>query len=724
MDKCVPAYSDMGNNTSELLSVTRSIIRQPLTFWRGQYTYPYEYNNALINSNYLIGFPYYLIYKVTNNTCIAYNGILILIFFLNAFAVYLLINYWTGSWLAGIFAGIICAFFPHRFHDLVDYHYQVTFIYPLALYAWLLFLRKDKLKFLVLFFFFIGIKAITLDYVTIYLLAFLIITIPAGFLAYPERLKKYWWQFIICSFVLLAIIIPFYIPYWINQNKLPQIGWVAKIAGTTRVELLDWNHLIALFKKFTYNITHLRQRSSYIPDAPILPGVIPLSLSAISILWIFFSSPFKGKKAFLRIAMLLTLAIAVFITFTPMIKRGETCVGFAPFPILHLDPPILGFIRNSRAYLHTLMFCLSVLVGLTIGDLLSFLKPRNKWVYFSTIFVTTFLMILTTLEYTVKIDPYRSVIPTRPTGFYAWLAKQEKPSPFIEFPFSRDMNNFYQAARGVIADQPTGVAIGRCWPQMSYFMMDIGNIRFSEKKLRFLEVSPYKYWVQKNYNDDYRKKVEAESSLKYATNFGTTYIFDNPDIERSFPIDISITQKWSLSLPYVYTAFINVDFTSQFTFVKLKERRLKIKCDFIDKNGNSIKELKIKGDLPFMLEGPRYGCSIHIIYDPVKQKLKGYMRNSGHFNMENQPVSSIKCNENIFKTKTIKIKLTQQATGKSTSANINLNKIPPRWPVKFGTPYCIPHLATGFSSMQKIDGLDCQRSIGKYSALYIGKPPA
>ena len=282
MDRTVPGYYDMGNNTSELLSTTRSLIRHPFTFWRGQYTYPYEYNNALINSNYLIGFPYYLIYKITDNACLAYNGILILIFFLNAFAIYLLINYWTGSWLAAIFAGIICAFFPHRFHDLVDYHYQITFIPPLALYAWLLFLRKDKLQYLILFFFFIGIKAVTLDYITIYLLAFLIIIIPAGLMTYPERLKKYWWQFLVCSSILLIIIIPFYIPYWINQNKLPHIGWIAKIAGTTRVELLDWNHLVELFKNFFYNITNLRQRSSYIPDAPILPGVIPLFLSSVS----------------------------------------------------------------------------------------------------------------------------------------------------------------------------------------------------------------------------------------------------------------------------------------------------------------------------------------------------------------------------------------------------------------------------------------------------------
>ncbi|MCK5852061.1 hypothetical protein KAH27_03440, partial [bacterium] len=723
MDKSVPGYYDMGNNTSELLSATRSLIRHPLTFWRGQYTYPYEYNNALINSNYLIGFPYYLIYIITNNTCIAYNGILILIFFLNAFAIYLLINYWTGSWLAAIFAGIICAFFPHRFHDMVDYHYQITFIPPLALYAWLLFLRKDKFKYLILFFFFIGIKAVTLDYITIYLLAFLIITIPAGFITYPERLKKFWWQFLVLSFILLIIIIPFYIPYWINQNKLPQIGWIAKITGTTRVELIDWNHLVALFKNFFYNISHLRQRSSYIPDAPILPGIVPLSISVISILWILFSSPFRGKKAFLRIAILLALAIAIFITFTPIIKRGEDFVCFTPFVFLHLDPPILGFIRNGRAYLHTIMLCLGILAGLTIGDLLSFLKPRNKWFYFSAIFVTVVLMILTTLEYTVKIDRYYSMVPPRPTGFYAWLAKQKKPSPFIEFPYSRNFLNFIQVANGVMADQPTGVAIGRCWPQMSYFLMDIGNVPFSEKKLRMLESSPYRFWVQKNYNDNYRKKVELESSLKYATNFGTTYIFENPEIERSFPIDISITQKWSLSLPYIYTVFINVDFTSQFNFVKLKERRLKINCDFLDKNGATTRKLKIKGDLPFMLEGPRYTCSLHFIYDPVEKKLKGYLRNSGHFNMEKQPVSSVKCDGNIFNTKDIVVKLTQPATGKSTSANINLNKIPPRWPFKWGTPYSIPHLAAGFSSMQNIDEIPCQRSIGKYSALYIGKPP-
>jgi len=41
--------------------------------------------------------------------------------------------------------------------------------------------------------------------------------------------------------------------------------------------------------------------------------------------------------------------------------------------------------------------------------------------------------------------------------------------------------------------------------------------------------------------------------------------------------------------------------------------------------------MKIKGDLPFMLEGSQYTCSLHFKYDPVEKKLKGYLRNSGHF---------------------------------------------------------------------------------------------
>ena len=170
MAKKTPSHFDMSNNTVELLSSMRSLFRHPSTFSAGQHTYPYRYSNALLNSNYLVGLPYYIVYSLSGNPCLAYNVMLLLIFFLNAFSVYLLIRLWTGSWLAGIFAGAICAFFPHRFHEMAFYHYQMTFVTAFAMYVWLLFLRKGKLWQLVLFFTIIIIKAVTVDYNTIFLL--------------------------------------------------------------------------------------------------------------------------------------------------------------------------------------------------------------------------------------------------------------------------------------------------------------------------------------------------------------------------------------------------------------------------------------------------------------------------------------------------------------------------------------------------------------------------
>lgn len=716
-----PSHFDMSNNIVELLSPTRSLIRHPLHFSSGQYAYPYPYSNALLNSNYLAGLPFYIVYMLSDNPCLAYNSMLLLIFFLNAFSVYILIRLWTGSWLAGIFAGAVCAFFPHRFHEMAFYQYQMTFVTAFVMYAWLLFLKNGKRWQLILFFILITSKAVSIDYNTLFLLIVLIVIIPTGFFTYPTRLRKHWWLFILLSIISWCIILPFCYPYYINLHTLPGDKWTY---AAIQLDFITWKELVKLFTNFFYNISHIRSRGQLALNAPIWPGIISVSLAVVSTVWILISGIFKRREYLLRLTMISLAFAAIILVCTPAYKLSGRPVSFSPFVTLCFDPPILAFIRYSRAFIFSIMLCFSIIIGISVGDFLSYFNKRSLWLRYTAITGVLILLCLATLEHTVKIDTFSNNVPCTLNGFYEWLANQPKPSTFIEFPHHHGMASYVPVMKAVLADQPTGVAIGRTSPMMSYFLMDIGNTPFSTRKIKMLEASPYKFWVQKNYNNDYKTKVETLSSLKYATNFGSTYVFENSEIERSFPLDISMTQKWSLSFPYVYSIHIHIDFTSQFTFVKSKERRLTFDCDFVDTNEIIITSLKIKGELPFMLEGPRYLCSLHIIYDPVKHTLKGFFKNSGHFNMEKQPVASIKCDDTIFNTKAIKIKLLQPATQKSIFTHIQIDKIPSRWPFKFGTPYCIPHLVGGFSPMQKIDGITCQRSIGKSSAFYNGKPPS
>jgi len=724
MHRATPAYMDMCNNTAELLSVMRAVVRHPWTWWRGQYTYPYAYNNALINANFLCGVPYYIVYALTGNACLAYNVLLLLIFIANAMAVYVLVKEWSGSWAAGVFAGALCAFFPHRFHDTVDYHYQVTFMAALALWAWLRFLRYGGVRRLILFFIIVAVKAVSIDYQTVYLALALAVLVPCGFVAYPERLREVWWQFVLCSGILLAVLAPFYFPYYINMTRLPSIGWVAHLAGCTRLDFISWRHVGEQFMKVPHHIVRLWERGTYIPDAPLLPGAVALTVSALGAGWVMVAPWCKGRRAWLDAGVAGLAVLTLLLVIMPVYKYGETPRGLSPLGRLLVDPPLLAFVRNSRAYIHNVMLCASILGGLALGQIIAVAWRARRGLGWCASGVCGVLLIVMTLEHTVRVDMYTGVVPRRLEGVYEWLSRQPKPSPFIEFPFARDVNNFRQAMCGVLADQPTGVAIGRSWPQMAYFLMEIGNQALHADKLALLEASPYRFWVQHGVDAHHARMVEEMSSLRLVTNFGATHVYCNPRIERALPVTLCVTQYWNLSFPNIYTIGLEYTFTSRFTFVPLGERRVRITCVLRDERLQPVARIVINGELPFMLAGPRNQAGVQVTYDPVARRLRGFYRNSGHFNMERWPVSTRRCGDEIYRTRWLDVEVRQAGTGAGAHARLRVVPITPRWPYRFGVPVAIPHQAAGLEPLETVDGRPCQRSRGRYTVVCNGAAPA
>jgi hypothetical protein len=717
----VPAYSDMCNNTAEMLSVMRAVTRHPWALWRGQYTYPYPYSNALLNANYLLGIPYYVVFSISDNACLSYNCLLLLLFFVNAFAVYLLVYEWTGSALAGLVAGAMCAFFPHRVHDLVDYHYQQTFTAALALWAWLRYLHKGGWRSLLLFFIVIAVKAATIDYQTVYLVYALALMVPCGYLAYPQRLRESWWQFVLMGLVLLALVAPLYYPYYINMSRLPHIGWVAHLAGCTRLDFLSWHEFLRLWRTLPHNLVHLRQRATYIPDAPLLPGALSISLSALALGWVSVVALLKGRKGLLRLGLILLSVFTFLLLVTPVFKRGESSFALSPLARLLVDPPLLGFVRNSRAFIHNAMMCLALLSGLLVADLMRMLQ---RWPVARRTFAALVLvfLVLMTLEHTVRFESYSTTIPPRATGVYAWLEQQSHPSPFIEFPFARDCNNFFQAMNGVLADQPSGVAIGRSWPQMAYFLMEVGNPRLTSSKLAMLQASPYRFWVQHGADEQYRAQVEAQSDVRYATNFGGTYVFKNPQIERALPLSFALTQHWALSFPHIYMIEGQVTFTGLYSFVPLRERSLQIDLECLTAAMKPLARLRVRGELPFMLAGPTNCFDVQMRYDPRQRRLTAQYRNSGHFNMERWPTAHTRADAALLQTRWIRARLARRGTGKSATALLRVVPTPARWPLQFGTPMIMPHVAGEFGVFERQGALPFQRSQGATSVVMNGRP--
>jgi|GEM_PF-5199457 len=460
MASSVPDSQDMCNNTVELLSTMRAVLRHPWAPFAGQYAYPYRFSNALLNMNVLLGMPYYALYTMSGNACVAYNGMLLAEFFLNAFSVFLLVRAWTGSWLGGVVAGALCGFYTHRFHDLQDYHYQQTFSTILVVWAWHEFLTRGQRGWLLAFFGLLAAKAVTLDYQTVYLLVVLLIVVPVGAVAYPRTVWRYKWLCAGLSAALALALVPLYYPYWFNGFCQPPTGWV-NTPGVGRLDFLTWREYSELWRNLAHNLTHVRERTTYIVDAPRLPGALSATLSMLGAVWALVVPFRRGRAEWMRAGLAGAAFAAAVLFIGPLINYGGTFYGYTPLARYYVAPPVLAVARTSRAFVHAMMCMRCLLGGLLLGDVLAWARQRAGWRWLARA-AAVVLLVLITLEHSPRPNAYVTHwVQPRASEVYEWLKHQSRPSPVIETPYERGGNSYRRACDALLADQPTGTSVGR-----------------------------------------------------------------------------------------------------------------------------------------------------------------------------------------------------------------------------------------------------------------------
>jgi len=709
---------DVYNFVAAPLTTSRAALRNPLSFWKGDRLYPYPFSTTLLMVDFPFSFSYHLLYKITSNAILSFNLYALLFFFINGFAVYLLIYYWTRSWLAGIIAGAFCTFFPHRFHSM-EVDVQLTYISALGLLAWLAYLRRGGLKLLILFFFILALKVTTPDYQTIFLAVIFGFAVPLGFVAYPDRLRTSWKQFIIGCVIFVILMLPFLYPYYAVLTRLPGHGY--KGVMFVNIHHLTAKSFWALFTDFFHNISHLRIRYSNDPRALIWPGAILITTGIFSIIWGTISPFLLGKKAVFRIGIVLSLIIAGLLTFTNYVHLGS----FGKLSRLYVDPPLLSTVRQPCAFIYSINFCLSILIGLLIGNILTYISRKN-WMIKTVVFgFAILILIFGTLEHTVKLRSltnYKNIC--KPTGVYAWLNKQKYPSPFIRFPYTfSSVGDFTRGAYNSLADQPSAFGRSRYVLPMQYYFKKF-NKKSAKEKAAMIAVSPYKFWVENSCNEKYRKQIEQNSNLKFATNFGRVFVFENPNPERVFPIDIIVTQKYQQCFPnIIYSTSVEFEITNKYSFVPKKNRKIVGYFNLLDKDKKSLAKLKIKEKLPFILDGQNTRFGVHVLYNANKKRLEGSFQRYNPWQIANAPITMLSISEkDVFKIKFIEIKIKQSGIKNETICLTTVSPTPSRWPYKFGLPTSYCNQAGGFSGMQEKDGISFQLSGGKFSTLYLPKP--
>lgn len=697
------------------LSTTRSFLRNPFTYWRGDLLYPYPYSNTLNMGEPVKSFGFYTIWLCTKNAVLTLNIYILLLFAADALCVYLLVFTWRRSWLSAIIAGAFCAFFPHRFHYM-GYH-QDIFLTALALLAWIVFLRRGGTKYLVLFFVTVALKAIAPIYQTIFLFMLLSLAVPAGFIAYPQRLRQYWRQFLALSILLGIVLIPFYCPYLAVFRRLSGHGWRGVLFLS--MDSLGTTELEQAFTRFLYNITHLRQRFTPTPFIPLWPGAVFIVTAAVSLAWTLVTPWIYGRRAVLRLAVLAGAAIGFVLAFANYIPLGD----FGMLSRLYIDPPVLSVVRNPNAFVFSMMLCICILIGLSAADCVVYFHGRSHWAGWCITGILILILFFGTLEHTVALRPVMEYkeCHTLP-AVYNWIKQQTYPSPYIVFPYSTRHMTFKNGAIRALTDQPAAHGHERYPLPMKYYFEQFNNTS-PEDMAAMIAVSPYRYWVQERTDEAYRQRVKQASDITCATNFGHITIFENPRIERVYPVEIVITQKWPQSLPnIIYSMDVQFIITNAYSFIPEHEREIRATCRFLDAATQELARISFSEELPFILDGPCSSFMFHIRYNAAEERIEGRFMRYGIWRIAKAPVGTAAVSEKIFNARWIDVSVRCPGTGRQDTCMGTIRPPSARWPYQWGVPVAYANQAEGFGWIEKEGSVPLQRSEGDHSTLYLSKP--
>lgn len=707
---------DVYNFTAAPLTVARGVLRTPWRFWRGDRPFPDDFATTLHQVDYPYAFSYYALYLIFRNPMLVFNVCAMLIYFANAWCMYALVRRWSGQWLAGILAGTMCAFYAYTFFCM-ELDVLVMYITALALLCWLAWLEHGGWARLVLFFGALALKTTTPDYQGVFLAMLFSIAVPLGFMAYPERWRSEYQRFVIASVVFVILMMPFIYPYVRVLTRHQGHGWRGIMF--INCSQLTWAAWRGVWSDFWHAVTHPRTQGSPDPIYLPWPGAVWQICAASGLVWGIFAPLAYGRRALVRWALVLGAGVAFCLAFAPRIHVG----GFGPLSRLYVDPPVLSVVRVPRAFVFSLNMCVAALAGLAVGDLLRAARTRC-WLTWLAGTAVCLVALLYTLENTVALRPLSryDVLRTLPPA-YEWLRAQRYPSPFIEFPYHAstwELN--VKGAMSALVDQPSAKARARYVHPLQYFLDEINRLPLTSRAA-FVSVSPYRYWLEEGAGEAERRLVEAATDIRYATNFGSVMIFENPAPCKTWPISVVVTQLYAASFPNViYTLCVNFHVAGPVTYVPEKARAFRVEVKVLDAGEQELARLRIREELPFVMNGPVFENGLHVQYDRTRRRLIGRVQRPGPWRLAKAPVAQARfSDEQMLAARWLDIRVARRGAGVSAALRVPLSPLSPRWPYLFGTPVSYSYQAGGLDAMQRGER-PFQRSIGRRSTVCLPRP--
>jgi hypothetical protein len=443
----LPDWSDAADSTWRIGTIARNLLVDPLHLYSTPALYPLD--NALALDELLTGQGFLAapVVWLTGNTVLAYNLLNFLSFVLSGFAMWLLVRHLTGSYVAGLVAGMVFAFSPWHYGQYGHLGLAAQFWMVFALYFLVRFLEESgaspqpanrrSMLYLGLFALTFFTQAIVAGYYA-YFAAILVAIYMAYHVAFRSGAAAWLWSRVrrrgpspdfrprvlfaqlgllaAASAMVLAVLAPFVLPFAEAKSgygftrALDEVSyWSAGLKSLLRTTRYSW-----LYEPVQVNVLGLETSA----EREMYPGLIATLLALVGLVawrsgrkWVFAGVAFVG----------------LLLSFGPYLNLdayGQESTGIVlPYKVLYERVPGFDALRVPQRFGQLFMLGVAVCAGYGAASLARWAGARRAALAWAVPAVALLL---------VAVEFFGPGLPAVHTGtgaaspeVYRWLASDE-----------------------------------------------------------------------------------------------------------------------------------------------------------------------------------------------------------------------------------------------------------------------------------------------------------
>lgn len=489
--------------------VIHALLTNPLTLFEANLYYPNHNTLAFAESLIFTSILALPIVVATGEPLIAVNFTLISSLTLLGFSMYLLAYYVTRNYMASLLSGVLVIFSP----AVLDFttHLQILAVewIPLAILAFLHFMKTKKTRFLVismLFFLF----QIYNSFMPGYFILFSLLIIFIYNLIYNKKqsIKLITKKNILTILLTLFLVLPVITPYFIVSKEF---GVTRDIRDAIHFAVQPEDLLYASDRSRFAGILHALPFNQTSQNNEFKAAYIGLVFSLLAIIAVVYCiKTFKKRNIFIN--SFVTIAITgLILSLGPFLHLGRQTIH-EPFPLplpyalfYYIMPGFQGF-RNSARWEMLFILAIAIAIALVLTLLLKKVSNKKKFIIY------LLLLLFTIAEFSF---PLRFVsIP------------QKKDFPKVDYWLTSTPND------SVVLHMP--IYNWGSWPftQNEIWREYYSTIHFRKMVNGYTSFSPPKWQEFIRTMDD---EFPNENSLKEIKDLGIDYIIVDKDLyDKSF----------------------------------------------------------------------------------------------------------------------------------------------------------------------------------------------